>query len=112
MFSADVSRTESALSAESKYIETIDTQLLIHKARRYKWTFTRIKYISSIIFDNNTIHLNRRLSQEWDTRIQNGDMTESVQLVVTGDSVSSKTSQYATTRGHQHCSFRRQSRRI
>jgi len=56
---------------------------------------------------------NRRLSQEWDTRIQNGDVTESVQLVVTGDSVSSKTSQhYAATRGHQHCSFRRQSRRI
>lgn len=40
MFSADVSRTESALSAESKYIETIDTQLLIHKARRFKYFFT------------------------------------------------------------------------
>ncbi|XP_060864119.1 uncharacterized protein LOC132940493 isoform X1 [Metopolophium dirhodum] len=87
MFSADVSRTESALSAESKYIETIDTQLLIHKARR-------------------------RLSQEWDTRIQNRGLTESVQLVVTGDSVSSRTSQHYATRGHQHCSFRRQSRRI
>ncbi|CAI6365165.1 unnamed protein product [Macrosiphum euphorbiae] len=87
MFSADVSRTESALSAESKYIETIDTQLLIHKARR-------------------------RLSQEWDTRIQNRGLTESVQLVVTGDSVSSRTSQHYATRGQQHCSFRRQSRRI
>ncbi|XP_060851813.1 uncharacterized protein LOC132930140 isoform X1 [Rhopalosiphum padi] len=87
MFSADVSRTESALSAESKYIETIDTQLLIHKARR-------------------------RLSQEWDTRIQNRGLTESVQLVVTGDSVSSRTSQHYATGGHQHCSFRRQSRRI
>ncbi|XP_027842033.2 uncharacterized protein LOC114123308 isoform X3 [Aphis gossypii] len=87
MFSADVSRTESALSAESKYIETIDTQLLIHKARR-------------------------RLSQEWDTRVQNRGLTESVQLVVTGDSVSSRTSQHYATGGHQHCSFRRQSRRI
>lgn len=57
--------------------------------------------------------LNRRLSHEWDTRVQNGGVTESVQLVVTGDSVSSRAShQHYATRGHQHCSFRRQSRRI
>ncbi|XP_050429982.1 uncharacterized protein LOC126839075 isoform X2 [Adelges cooleyi] len=87
LLSTDVSRAETVMSAESKYIETIDTHLLIHKARR-------------------------RLSQEWDTVAQNRGVAECVQLVVTGNSVSNKSPQHYATRGHQHCSFRRQSRRI